>query len=527
MTVTHDPRQDAATYGRRVLKPVAHRNFPATAAVAALVVLALVLVAARGFAEPVELTIVHFNDLDRIEESGGQGGIARLAAVIKAERARHDNVLVTFAGDTISPSLLSGFDQGAHMIRLLNRLDLTAMAIGNHEYDFGPEVAKQRFAEARFPILGANNIDLDGEIIDGAQASILVDVGRFTVGIFGLTTLGTTVKSSPGGVTFRPVEEVAAEQSAALRAAGAHLVIALAHTDVGEDWALIEQGAVDLLLSGDDHLLRLDYSGDVLFAESAEQADWVTVIDLTLDEVERRGDLRFEWRPSFRIIDTARVAPDPELAAAAQVYLDRLSAELEVEIGVTETELDSRRATVRGGEAAIGNLIADAMRAATGADVALTNGGGIRANRIYEPGTMLTRRDLLSELPFGNKTVVLRLTGRDLVTALENGLSKIEEGAGRFPHLSGVRVVYDPGRPAGERVLEVTRHGVALDLAATFLLATNDYLGNGGDGYDVLEEQPRVVDAYAGTLMAAQVIEYVTARGAVAAVVDGRLRTVP
>ena len=494
--------------------------------VAALAVAALLSIAAFGFAAPVELTIVHFNDLDRMEASGGQGGIARLAAVIRAERESHDNVLVTFAGDTISPSLMSGFDQGAHMIELLNRLDLTAMAIGNHEFDFGPEVAKQRFAEASFPILGANSIDTDGEIIDGAQASILVDVGRFKVGIFGLTTLGTAVKSSPGGVTFRDVEAAAAEQAAALREAGANLVIALAHTDVTEDQALIEQGAVDLLLSGDDHLLRLDYSGDVLFAESSEQADWVTVIDLTLDEVESRGSMRFVWSPAFRIINTARVEPDPELAAAAQAYLDQLSEELDVQIGTTATELDSRRATVRGTEAAIGNLIADAMRAATGADAALTNGGGIRANRIYEPQTTLTRRDILSELPFGNVTVVLQVTGRDIVAALENGLGRIEDGAGRFPHVAGLSVLYDPGKPAGQRVVEVSRDGAELDLDATFTLATNDYLGNGGDGYDVFEDKVRVIDAYAGTLMASQVIDYIAAHGSVAPVVDGRLKTV-
>ena len=495
-------------------------------AIAAAVLTALLLAAGHGFAAPVELTIVHFNDLDRMEESGGQGGIARLAAVINAERARHDNVIVTFAGDAISPSLMSGFDKGAHMIELLNRLDLTAMAIGNHEYDFGPQVAMQRIAEANFPMLGANNIDSDGEIIDGAQDSIMVDVGPYQVGIFGLTTLGTAVKSSPGSVTFRPVEEVAAEQSAALRDAGAELVIALAHTDTSEDRALLEQGAVDLLLSGDDHQLRVDFSGDVLFAESGEQADWVTVIDLTLDEVERRGSMRFTWSPAFRVINTARVTPDAELAAAAEFYLDQLSEELDVEIGTTDTELDSRRATIRGKEAAIANLITDAMLAATGADMALTNGGGIRANKIYAPGTTLTRRDILSELPFGNKTVVLQMTGRDIVAAIENGLSQIEDGAGRFPHVAGLAVRYDPGRPAGDRVLAVTRGGAALDLGATFTLATNDYMAGGGDGYGVLAGQARLVDANAGTLMATQVIEYIASQGSVAPVVEGRLQAV-
>ena len=492
---------------------------------AALVLAALLLGAAAAFAAPVELTIVHFNDLDRMEEREGRGGIARLAAVIRAERASRGHVLVTFAGDAISPSLMSGIDQGAHMIDLLNRLDLTAMAVGNHEYDFGPEVASQRFAEATFPILGANNVDAGGGVVDGAQESILVAAGRFQVGVFGLTTLGTAVQSSPGAVTFRDVEEVAAEQTALLRAMGAHLVVALAHTDVEEDRALIEQGAVDLLLSGDDHLLRLDFGGGVLFAESGEQADWVTVIDLVLDEEEGGDGPRFVWSPSIRIVDTARVEPDAELAAAVQGYLDRLSADLDVVIGTTATELDSRRQTVRGREAAIGNLFADAMRSMTGADVAFTNGGGIRGGRIYEPGTALTRRDIHTELPFGDYTVVLQVTGHDVVAALENGLGMIEVGAGRFPHLSGLSVVYDPGRPAGKRVLDVRRDDAPLDLDATYSLAVNDYNAGGGDGYD-FADKPRLIDEYAGQLMATQVIDYVAAQGTVAPVVDGRLRTV-
>lgn len=490
---------------------------------AAAALAAALLAAGAGFGAPVELTIVHFNDLDRMEERGGQGGMARLAAVVKAERARGGHVLVTFAGDAISPSLLSAFDSGAHMIDLLNRLDLTAMAIGNHEYDFGPEVARQRFAEAAFPILGANNVDAGGRIIDGARASILVPVDRFRVGIFGLTTLAAAVTSSPGEVTFRPVEAVAAEQAAALRAAGADLIVALAHTDVAEDRALMAQGAVDLLLSGDDHLLRIDHSGDVLFAESGEQAEWVTIIDLWLDREDGGDGPQFVWSPSFRIVNTAQVEPDAEMAAAVAGYLDRLSADLDVVIGRTETALDSRRVTVRSGEAAIGNLFADAVRAATGADVAITNAGGIRGDRIYAPGAVLTRRDIVTELPFGDHTVVLQVTGRDLAAALEHGLGGIEDRAGRFPHLSGLSVTYDPGRPAGERVIEVRRGGAALDPDAVLTLAVNDFMARGGDGYD-FADKPRIVDRRAGRLMTSQVIDYIAAQGSVAPAVDGRLR---
>ena len=482
----------------------------------------VVLVAERMSTDPVRLTIVHFNDLDRMEERDGQGGVARLAAVIKSERARNDNVIVTFAGDTISPSLMSSLDKGAHMIELLNQLDLTAMAIGNHEYDFGPEVAKQRFAEANFPILGANNIDTDGEIIDGAQSSILVDVGVFKIGIFGLTSLSTAVKSSPGAVVFQDVKEVAAAQASFLRKSGAHLVIALAHTDITEDQELLKQGDVDILLSGDDHILRLDFNNNILFAESSEQANWVTVIDITLDKVKDRG---FVWTPAFRIINTALVAPDARLSEKVQVYLNQLSDQLDVEIGSISTELDSRRETVRKKESAIGNLIADAMRMATGADVALTNGGGIRANKVYLPGTVLTQRDILSELPFGDVTIVLQVTGGDILAALENGLSQIEQGSGRFPHVSGLTVLYDSHQPFGQRVVEVKHAGTTLNPEATYTLAINSYLGNGGDDYD-FKGKTRLVDVHEGTLLTSQVIEYITSRNVLDPLVDGRIQPV-
>ena len=180
---------------------------------------------------------------------------------------------------------------------------------------------------------------------------------------------------------------------------------------------------------------------------------------------------------------------------------------------------------VRTRETAIGNLVADAMRLAVGADVALTNGGGIRADRVYPPGTTLTRRDVLSELPFGNKTVLLELSGAELRTALENGFSGIEKTAGRFPQVSGIEVVYDPRRPAGNRVIKVRRGGLSLDPNAKYTVATNDFMARGGDGYRVLASRRRLIDARAGTLMATQVIDYITARRVVAPRVEGRLRT--
>ena len=517
-----DP-QSSLEEGRNKRAMILNQNIMKLALAAAL---ALPLSWPSFAGEAARLTILHFNDLDRMEERRGRGGVARLAAILAAERAKGGQVLATFGGDAISPSLMSGFDQGAHMIDLFNRLDLTAMVVGNHEYDFGPDIAKQRIGEAEFPVLGANNIDADGDILDGASASIMIEAGEYQVGIFGLTTQGTKVKSSPGYVDITDPVATAAEQSTKLREAGANLVIALAHTDQGEDARLMDQGAVDLLLSGDDHLLRADYGKDTLFVESGEQADRVTAIDLHLVETGEGDDAKFQWSAAYRIIDSAFVEPDPEIAALVETYMAKLSDELDIEIGSSTTMLDSRRESIRHEESAIANLIVDAMRGATGADVGLTNGGGIRGNRTYDPGTVLTRRDIQTELPFGNTTVVLEITGQDLIAALENGFSQVENGAGRFPHVSGITVSFDPSRPAGNRVVDVEMNGAPLDRDSKLTLATNNYMAGGGDGYAVLESQKRIIDENSGVLMAVQVIDHIASNGTVSPAVEGRIMAV-
>ena len=148
-----------------------------------------------------------------------------------------------------------------------------------------------------------------------------------------------------------------------------------------------------------------------------------------------------------------------------------------VPLATTAVELDSRTATVRAREAAIGNLFADAMRATTRADAAMLNGGGIRAGKVYAPGTAITRRDVLAELPFGNHLVTLDIKGRDLRLAIENGLSRLPGAAGRFPQVSGMKIEFDPQQPAGGRVLAITVGGAPLDADKTYRIAVQRFHG--------------------------------------------------
>ena len=281
--------------------------------------------------------------------------------------------------------------------------------------------------------------------------------------------------------------------------------------------------AFDVILSGDDHDFMTGYDGVTAYVETSIDARRLDPLDLTVHVGEKDGKRSVKWTPDFRFIDTATVKPDPETQAMVDRFKADLDSKLSVVIGTTQTPLDSRRNIVRSGEAAIGDLIADAIRAATGADVAIVNGGGIRGDRTYDAGTKLTRRDVLSELPFGNKTVMTEIPGSQLLAALENGFSQAEKGAGRFPQVSGMKVVWDPTARPGSRVSSVTVGGRPLDAGRLYKVATNDYMLGGGDGYDALGGGRIEIGEHNGNLMANDVIDYVARAGTVSVKPDGRI----
>ncbi len=149
---------------------------------------------------------------------------------------------------------------------------------------------------------------------------------------------------------------------------------------------MLASKAFDVILSGDDHDLVVQYNGITAYVDTSTEANYLVPIDLTVDVQEKDGKRTVKWEPNFRFIDTASVTPDPETQKITDDYVKQLDNELNVVIGKTTNGLDSRRNTVRTGEAAIGNLIADAMRDVTKADVAIMNGGGIRADKEYAAG---------------------------------------------------------------------------------------------------------------------------------------------
>ncbi|MBO6676393.1 MAG: 5'-nucleotidase C-terminal domain-containing protein [Rhizobiales bacterium] len=472
----------------------------------------------------VDVTLLLVNDIYSIDNRSDQGGFARLSAVVQAEREANDNVIYAVAGDFLSPSLLSSFDQGEHIVELFNMTPPDVIVPGNHEFDFGEEVFRARMAEVEGSnLLAANMRNEDGTVLDGFSDTMMMDVDGLMIGIIGLAADDSDEKSSPGTIQISSALETGLAQADALRDAGADIIVAVAHANIAVDNAMYATGEFDIILSGDDHDLRLMYDGRTALVESSEEAEYVTAIDVSAT-IEVEGDDRdVDYTLAFRPMSTLGMEGDAEVAARVDELNALLDAELDVALGTITAELDSRRATVRTQEATMGNLVADGMRAAVGADIAITNGGGIRADKVYDPGTEITRRDILTELPFGNVNIMIELSGAEVLAALENGFSRVEDVSGRFPQVSGMTIEADITREPGDRVTSVMVGGEPLDIGATYTVATNDFMGRGGDGYTMFAEAPRVVREEDAKLMANDVMVHVRELGEFAPAIDGRI----
>lgn len=490
------------------------------------IVLAFLLLAAASPAlaaqRVVKATLLVFSDIYEMAEQNGRGGFARVAGALAAERARTENTLVALAGDTLSPSLMSSLDKGAHIVDLINRTKIDVFTPGNHEFDFGEEVFRKRMAELQAPRLAANLRDGAGQTLPGFADNKIFVMDGVKIGVFGLTEEESAKRANTGTLRISPAIETARLQARRLREAGADIVVAVTHSDWKDDLRLAKTGQIDVILSGHDHNLFIAYDGRAVIAETQADGAQVVAVDLAIS-VADDGARKVAWTPGFRVIDTAGVTPDPAIAARVAEIQAGMDKELDQLIGVTQTELDCRKASVRGRETAIGDFLADVMRAATGADVALLNGGAIRGDAVVAAESKLSRKTILAALPFANRLVTLELSGADLRAALESAFSGLSSDAGRFAQISGARLVVRRDAVPGARLLSVEIGGAPLDDSRLYKVATNDYLARGKDGYDAfLRGRPLVTDD-AAPLLSAVAIEAIRKAGRIAPVTDGRI----
>ena len=321
-------------------------------------------------------------DMPELTSDDGRGGYAKVATVAKIfKKQTKGNIrpLLIHAGDAYSPSLLSGLDKGKSTVDMLNAIGVDYMVLGNLEWDFGPEITRERVWQSNFTVLASNVIDKEGLPVDGTVRTAMEVVGPFRVGIMGLVTPNTKDVLSPETDQFIPIMDTAKELAKELKGQGANLIVAIGHLDYVEDMELLQSGLVDVLLSGQDHYHIFFDNGKDVWIDSGEDGEKVGVLDVHMKSYIKRGKKRFSWEADMRYVDTKNIKEDAAIASMVKSYEDLLGKELDIKIGETFSELDSRKKTVRTEEAAIGNLIIDAMREGVKAEIGLTNGGVIRA----------------------------------------------------------------------------------------------------------------------------------------------------
>jgi 5'-nucleotidase/UDP-sugar diphosphatase len=351
---------------------------------------------------------------------------------------------------------------------------VSAMCLGNHEFDYGQENLRQLIALANFPIISAN-VTVAGAAGNGAftDGVAWLAAGDDKILVIGLTTAETPITTAPRNVVGLDFADPAATAKVVIDEYGdeADVIVALAHQGFENDLALARAvPALDVVVGGHTHTEVAEPAtvGTTFVCSAREYGVYLGRLDL---EVSDGGELELR---GYRLMPVTAAAPEDE---AVKAVIDRyeagLSAKLDVVVGTVDTVLNRKAITEK--ETNFGDFVADVVREATGADVALVNGGGVRAD--LGPGE-ITLGDVLTALPFGNEVVVLDVPGATLREALEL-CAREKVGEGGFLQVSGCSYAVGPG---GE-LASATVAGKSLDDAATYKVAMPDFLADGGDGY--------------------------------------------
>lgn len=472
----------------------------------------------------VKVTLLQVNDVYQFApvDLGTRGGLARVLTLKKEIEKQSPNTLFLLSGDTISPSVESITYKGAQMIDAWNLAQLDYSTFGNHEFDFGPDVLRQRMKESKFKWIAANVIDKKtGKPFGDAPAFVVREFDGVKVAIFGLTLEETKTTSRPGpDVEFLNPCETARKMVAEIHASGVKTVIALTHLSLSEDKEVARCSGIDVIIGGHEHTLLESSAGGAPIFKMTADARELGQIDLNISKSTGAVE-SIDWKV---IPVTDKIKDDPGFASLNRKY-GALLKELAIVVGRSSVDLDARSAVGRKQETNVGDFIADAFRAATGADVGLMNGGSIRADEVIRAGA-LTKRDVLSILPFKNRVVKVELSGALLRQVLEHGVARSAEDAepGRFPQVSGIKFSFDATRPAGSRIMSLTVNGKPLDDQKNYTLATSDYVAiDGGDGYAMLKTARVLIPKEQARFDSDVVEAAIAAKKVIAPKVEGRI----
>ncbi len=493
------------------------------------------------------LNILHINDLhSRIEsvnkydstcgaedEAEGKcfGGVARLKTLLDAKRAElaGQNVIVLDAGDQFQGSLMYTTYKGAAEAEFMEALGFDAMAVGNHEFDDGPQGLADFVDKVSFPVI-SGNLDLSAStLLKGRVGNhVVLEVGGEKIGIVSALATDTVDTSSPGpNVVFQDEVDSLSADVAALEAEGVTKIIALTHVGLPKDLVIAEKvPGLDAVVGGHSHTKFSNTEegaepyptmvGNVPVVQAYAYSKYLGHLVLTFDDA---GNLT--GASGDTILVDPSITPDPAIAARVAELAGPIE-ELKTRVVAQATAvIDGERGSCRAQECAMGDLVADAMLdrvKGQGIEVAIQNGGGLRAS--IDAGDV-TMGEVLSVLPFQNTLSTFHVTGAVIVEALENGVSQYEDGAGRFPQVAGMSYSFDVSQAPGSRISDVMVGGAPIEPDRLYGVVSNNYVRNGGDGYKMFRDAQNVYDF--GPDLADVTAEYMAKIGPVEPKLDGRI----
>lgn len=477
-------------------------------------------------AEPIRVSILFFNDLHgylepfTIKEGETKvevGGIARLAALIKRfeaeNRQRNIPTIVVIAGDILQGTPMSTVFQGQPDIECFNVMGVDAITVGNHEFDFGLDAFSRLKEQAKFPFLSANIVYKDtGALLCQPAASFKVSP-EITLSIIGVTTEQLLTTTKPANVAslnvldpdlaIDPIYAELAEQGP---------VLLLSHCSAAsDDFIARTYPGLAAIIGGHDHLLLnpRKLAGTVPIFQTFEKGRYLGRLELEIDPVTKKAaEELWTYYPI-----TAEIPSDPEISGIVARYSSQLDQRFKEVIGTAAVFLDGERGRIRYQETTLGNFVTDIMREHTSADIALLNGGALRASIDEGP---ITVEEVFTSMPYANDLVVVKLTGSELVQVLTRSTqgTKLQEDGG-FLHVSGIKLTIKNRLPA-----EVMVGDTLLDAAATYSVAIPDFLASGGDSYSMLVNKTTY---NTGLPLRELIVDTIRSKGTITAQIEGRI----
>ena len=475
---------------------------------------------ASARAEDFSLTILHINDVhSRIQAinkynstckpkgiSAGKcfGGMARVKSAIDARRTALKNagkhVITLDAGDQFQGSLFYTTYKGSVAVEVMNRIGFDAMAVGNHEFDDGPEALAAFARAANFPILFANSdLEKEPQLAALIKSHIVKTIAGERIAIISVLAEDTDVTSSPGpNVKFLQSETVLTSLIQKLEATGVNKIILLSHVGLKRDQELAAKvSGIDVIVGGHSHTHLKTYPKRI----DGPDGESVPIVQ-AFAYSKFLGELEVTWNKDGDVVSAkgkahlldANIKEDVELASFIKSKAEPFEALRKRVVGHVAEEIDGSSRRCRTGDCPMGKLIAEAMLdrvRSQGIAIAFQHGGGIRAS--FSAGKV-TMGDVLAALPFQNTIATFQLQGSDIRAALENGVSQRESRAGRFPQLAGMKFSFLPTAEVGNRVKDVMVQTIdgsfaPLEADKVYGVVSNNYLRAGGDGYAVFRDK--------------------------------------